>query len=141
MSQRTLVLTLGGIVVIAALVGGGLWWWQTHSTAPTVPRYRPAVQTPLKTDDPNLRAVLVVLQLGSGEDLRRVVRHYLQQNPGADFYQFIAPEGNILALRTATFSSPDALPQRLRQRLAAWPKITPIGREGPYTLYRLERGS
>lgn len=137
MNRRLVYLVGIGIALIAA-VGGGLWWWQTGSNAP-VPRYRPAVQTPLKTDDPTVRAVLVVLQLGSNEDLVRVVRHYLQQNPQAEFYHFIAPEGTMLALRTATFSDPDKLPQRLRQRLTAWPTITRIGREGPYTLYRLEK--
>lgn len=139
MKRRSLSLVAIGIIVIAA-IGGGLWWWQTSSnTSAPVPRYRPAVQTPLRTDDPNVRAVLVVLQLGSNEDLVRVVRHYLQQNPQAEFYHFIAPEGVILALRTATFPDPEKLPQRLRQRLTAWPKVTRVGREGPYTLYRLEK--
>ncbi len=139
MKWRPVYLVGIGIVVIA-VIGGGLWWWQTSSNtlAPT-PRYRPAVQTPLRTDDPNIRATLVVLQLGSNEGLLRVVRHYLQQNPQADFYHFIAPEGTMLALRTATFSDPAKLPQRLRQRLAAWPKITRAGREGLYTIYHLEK--
>ena len=139
MKRRSLYLVSIGVGLLAAVGAAGWWWWQTNSSPPTVPRYRPAVQTPLRTDDPTVRAVLVVLQLGSDEDLLRVVRHYLEQNPPADFYQFLAPEGTVLALRTATFSSPDKLPQRLRQRLAAWPTITPIGRAGPYTLYRLER--
>ncbi len=139
MKQRWVFLVIGA-VVLGGAIGGGLWWWQTSSnTLAPPPRYRPAVQTPLRTDDPNTRAVLVVLQLGSNEDLLRVVRHYLQQNPQADLYHFIAPEGTMLALRTATFSDPAKLPQRLRQRLAAWPKITRLGREGPYTLYRLEK--
>lgn len=139
MKRRSVYLAVVGIAVIAA-IGGGLWWWQVGFNAPApVPRYRPAVQTPLKTDDLSVRAVLVVLQLGSNEDLVRVVRHYLQQNPNADFYHFIAPEGVMLALRTTTFSDPEKLPQRLRQRLTAWPKISRIGREGPYTLYQLEK--
>jgi hypothetical protein len=129
---------LGIVVVLAAIAAGGWWWYNRNASAP-VPRYRPAVQTPLKTDDPTVRAVLVVLQLGSNEDLVRVVRHYLHQNPQADFYHFIAPEGTMLALRTTTFSDPEKLPQRLRQRLLAWPKITRIGQQGPYTLYRLEK--
>ncbi len=139
MNKRLVYLIGVGIVVIAA-IAGGLWWWQAGFNAPEpVPRYRPAVQTPLTTDDPNIKAFLIVLQLGSGEDLLRVVRHYLQSAPQADFYQMIAPEGVILALRAATFSDPAKLPQRLRQRLDAWPTITRAGRHGPYTLYRLER--
>jgi hypothetical protein len=134
------VLLVVAAVVIGSALGFGLRWWQQSHESPAPPRYRVVLERPLNVK--GVSTVLVILHLGSGEDPVRVARHYLQnQAAKADLYQLVTPYGNVLALRAATFPNPEKLPDQVRQRLVPWERATSAGRAGPYTLYRLERGS
>lgn len=131
------VLLVIAAVVLGGAIGGGLRWWQQSSSKPTVPSYRVVLERPLSVE--GTEVVLVILHLGSREDPLQVARHYLKnQAAEADLYQLVTPGSTLLALRSAAFSDPEKLPEKVRQRLVPWERATRAGRAGPYTIYRLE---